>query len=66
MQVEPKFYTVKEFCTVARISRSTFDRLVKNGKINVARTSSAKNASIRIPISEIDKLMVNNDLENES
>lgn len=58
MNIEKKFYTVKEFCEVTRMSRSTFSRLLKSGKIKIARTSDAPKAKILIPIEEVNKLIV--------
>lgn len=48
-----EFYTIKEFCEIFRISRSTFDRKVKNGEITLNKNFG----KYLINKSEVEKFM---------
>lgn len=54
---DKEFLTGKEFREILQISPATLNRWVKSGKVKAVRISDNDNGHIRIPSSEIDRLM---------
>lgn len=55
-----EFYTVKEFCELVSISRTTLYRMIKSGRIDALKTTEGKNGRVIIPAAEIKKLKISN------
>lgn len=51
------FVSGKEFCEILNISNATLYRWIKAGKIKVIRLSDRANSPVRIPTTEIDRLL---------
>jgi len=55
---EPEFLTIDEFSKLLRIHRNSIRSMVYSGRLNAIRIGSGKNASYRIPRSEVQRLAV--------
>ena len=54
----PSFYTVEEYCKIMRACRHTVLTDIKSGRLNAVRIGGGKRSPHRIPVTEIERLMV--------
>lgn len=54
---DKEFLTGKEFRELLSISSSTMCRWIRTGRIKAIKLSPAKNSEVRIPSSEVTKLL---------
>lgn len=53
-----QFYTVEEFAKILKVCKHTVLKDIKSGRINALRSSGGKNSPFRIPVTELERLMV--------
>ena len=54
----PSFYTVEEFAGILKVCKHTVLRDIRSGRVNAIRSGSGKKSPFRIPVTEIERLMV--------
>lgn len=59
------FVTGQEFCKILNISNSTLYRWIKSGRIKAIRISERVNSPVRIPTTEIDRLLIEGGAANQ-
>lgn len=52
------FYTVKEFANILKIDPQAVRMGIRKNRINALKLSNGKSARYRIPVTEIDRLLV--------
>lgn len=53
-----QFYTVEEFAKILKVCTRTVLKDIKRGRVNAVRSGGGKNSPFRIPVSEIERLMI--------
>ena len=56
--MNPTFYTVDEFAEILKVCKHTVLKDIKRGRVNAVRASGGKRSPYRIPVTEIERLMV--------
>lgn len=52
------FYTVKEFAKIMKTDPQMVRKGIRSGRIQALKLTGGKNATYRIPVSEIDRLLL--------
>lgn len=56
--MNPSFYTVEEFAKIMQVCAHTVRKDIERGRINAIRAGGGKRSPLRIPKTEIERLMV--------